>query len=288
MPRSLRRIAEISVLLLVMTTLASAVAGLPVTVAATPTVRLSPDSGKVGAPLTVSFSGFPKSKEITIAWNGKTMATTTSSTAGAGSVSFPVPAGRKGAHKVTATSGSTSALATFTMSPKLTLTPGIAKVYGALTVTLRGYAKNETIALKWDTSSAKTLVTVTANTAGSASATVHVPPATRGRHKLIGLGSTRSLGSAWVHVESTVRLRTRSGPPGTNVQVVMRGFAKGEYIEIQWRDRHGTQSLGFATASSTGSVDSTATVPIDATTGSYAIVAVGYDGSVAEAPFRVT
>jgi hypothetical protein len=288
-PRSWRRLALFAALLLIAAGFARTFASPPDIVAASPTVRLSPATGKVGDPLTVSFSGFPKSQTITVAWNGKPKATTESSTAGAGSVSFAVPTGRKGAHKVTATSGSVTALATFTMVPKLTLSPGISKVYGALTVTLRGYAKNESISLRWDTSSAKPLATVTADAAGSASARVNVPPATLGRHKLIGLGATRSLGSAWIHVESTVKLRTRSGPPGTNLVAVMRGFAKGETIEIQWRNSLGTKSLATATTSATGSVDKTVTVPDEIPPGRYAIVAVGYDSGVAaEAPFTVT
>jgi hypothetical protein len=286
--RSWPRLALVAAFVLIVTPFVGTFAGPPIALAA-PSVRLSATSGKVGDSLTVSFSGFPKSKPITVAWNGKTRATSTSSTAGAGSVTFAVPTGRKGAHKVTATSGTVSALATFTMVPKLTVTPGIANVYSALTVTLRGYAKNESIALKWDTSSSRTLGTVTANASGSASATVNVPLATRGRHKLIGLGTTRSLGSAWVHIEPTVKLRTKTGPPGTNVAVVLRGFAANEAIEVQWKNTVGTSSLGVTRASSTGGADMTVTVPSGIGAARYAIVAVGYDsGRAVEAPFRVT
>jgi hypothetical protein len=158
-----------------------------------------------------------------------------------------------------------------------------------MTVALRGYGKNESIALKWDTSTARTLVTVTADAWGSANAKVYVPSTTRGWHKLVGLGTTRSLASDRIQINASLRLKTTNGPPGTNVQVVIRGFAGGEYVDIQWEDDEGTRSLVTVTSSSTGSIDRTVTVPDDATPGRHSIVAVGYTSGVpASAAFRVT
>jgi len=278
----------VSALLLVMAVLAHGVAGTPTAVAATPVVKVYPTSGTVGFPVKVAFSGFPKNATLTVTWDGKSLATTKTSVAGDGSVAIHVPIGKKGSHKVKATVGSTSATTTFTIVPKLTLTPTNSAVGRTLSVTLRGYAANEAIALKWDSSTAKTLLTVTASSSGSASANVVVPHTTFGQHKLVGRGTTGSLSSARLQIASTIRLRPASGPAGTNLQVVLRGFAANEYIEVQWRDANGTRSLGFGTASGLGSLDKTVKVPTSAAPGNYTILAVGYSGSAVQAPYQVT
>ncbi|MEA2526286.1 MAG: hypothetical protein QOF73_3513, partial [Thermomicrobiales bacterium] len=100
MPRRWCLMANLCALLLSAMTLASITAGTPHAIAATPKVSLAPTSGFVGRTLKASFSGFPKNRAVTIAWDGKTVATPTSSAVGDGSTSFTIPKAKKGSHKV--------------------------------------------------------------------------------------------------------------------------------------------------------------------------------------------
>ena len=280
--------AVLCLLLLAAPALANVASGPRPTLAATPLLSLSPTSGYVGRTVTASVSGFTQSRTVTITWDGTTVATTTSSVVGDGSASFTTPKARKGSHKVTATAGTTSASATFTIRPSLAVSPTRGKVGRTVSVTLRGYAKAESITVAWDSTS-KQLTTVIASSSGSADVQVVIPPAPGGTHKVIGAGTTGSLASASFRVVPSVKLTPTSGPAGTNVRVALRGYQVGERVEIQWRVDGGTVSLGvFATASSTGSANVTVTVPIKSAPGSYAIIGRGYGVSVAEAPFQVT
>jgi hypothetical protein len=255
--------------------------------AATPRIQLSPTSGFVGTSVAVLFLGFPKNRTVTISWDGKALASTTSSAAGDGSVSIQVPNARKGGHTITATRGQTSASARFTVVPRLRLSPSTVEVGDTLSVSLRGYAKGEAIDILLD-STAKRLATVAASGTGSASITVTVPAATGGRHKIIGHGATGSQSAASFVVVPSLNLKPGQGQAGSLIRVALRGYLSGETIEIQWRDPGGTRSMGFATASSTGSANATVPVPMNAAPGTYAVIGRGYPVSYAEAPFTVT
>jgi hypothetical protein len=253
--------------------------------AATPAVRLSPNSGYVGLSFTVFFSGFPKQRTVTVTWDGKALASTTSSAAGDGAVSMRVPTAKKGGHAVTAISGRASSAATFNVVPRIWLSPTATPVGARVSVTLRGYAKGEAITITLD-SSTKTLATVTASATGSASAQIVVPPAVGGRHKVSGLGATGSLSRATLVVRPSVALTPASGQVGSNIRVALRGYAQGELVEIQWSDPF--RSLGLTTTSATGSANVTVAVPNGVEPGTYAIIGRGYSVSFAESPFTVT
>ncbi|MEA2593930.1 MAG: hypothetical protein QOF01_399 [Thermomicrobiales bacterium] len=288
MTRHWCRFAVLCALLLAATTVANIAAGTSHAIAATPKVVLSPTSGFVGRTLTASFSGFPKNRAVTIAWDGKTVATPTSSAVGDGSTSFTIPKAKKGSHKVTATVGRISASATFTVRPSIFASPSGGTVGRAVNVTLRGYGKGESVAVAWDSTSKK-LATVVASASGSADVQVTIPPTPGGQHKLIGAGNTGSQSSMSFRVVPSIRLSPSRGPAETSVRVALRGYQAGEQVEIQWRVDGGTQGLRVVTVgASTGSANVTVTVPKGSKPGSYAIVGVGYRVSFAEAPFQVT
>jgi hypothetical protein len=283
----MRGCATIVTLLLVLSTLAGISTGPGSVGAASATrVTLSPTSGPVGRTVKVSFSRFTKNHSITISWDGKSVATSRTSAAGDGSVTITVPTAKKGSHKVAATMGRVSASATFTVVPKISLSRSRATVGEAITATLRGYSRGESVAIGLD-STAKTLVTVVASSTGSASAKIVLPPATGGTHKIVGIGGAGSRSQASLTIVPSIKVNPQSGPAGTNVRVSLRGYAAREYVEFQWHANGGTQSLGFATTDSTGTRYFTVTVP-DAEPGTYGIIGRGYGVSVAETPFTVT
>jgi hypothetical protein len=292
MPRRWRCSAALVTLMLAVSTLANPGARPPRAEASSAKkVTLSPASGPVGRTVTASFSNFTKNHSITISWDGKTVATSRTSAAGDGSVSFVAPTAKKGGHKVAATMGTVSASAIFTIVPKISLSRGTSRVGETITATLRGYGKGESVDIGLDTTST-TLVTVVASSTGSGSAKVVVPAATGGEHKIAGFGDAGSRSQASLTVAPSLTVSPGSGPEGANILVTLRGYGKSESIEIQLRIGGRTQALKSATASTKGSASVTIALklPENGEPGHGAIVGVGRTNarSVAEAPFDVT
>lgn len=286
MPHPRRRIAVFLGLLLLICAFAPVVPPSS-TLAATPTARLSVTSGNIGSNVTVSYKGFTKNRALKIKWDGQTVATATSSAAGDGGTVITVPNGVKGSHKILVVMGDLSAGATYSIRSQLRLSPTTVTVNQRLSVSLRGYAANESVKLTIDNGTTA-IVTVKVSSSGNAATTITVPAATGGSHKLYGKGNAQSSDSASFRVSPSITLIPASGGVGANIRVHLRGYKSGERIELQFRYPDQTSSLGFATASSTGSVNVTFTVPRNARPGTYSVLGVGYSSSVAETVFQVT
>jgi hypothetical protein len=81
-----------------------------------PKITEKPTSGAPGASVAISGTGFAAHTTITVKFNGNVVATTTSSSLGAFSTSYNVPSLANGKYTVSASDGSNSASATFTVS----------------------------------------------------------------------------------------------------------------------------------------------------------------------------
>jgi hypothetical protein len=110
-------------------------------------------------------------------------------------VTIPVPQAFKGMHKVEAVGGAgNTVFMNYTVQPSVALSPTMGMVGSSVTVTLRGYDPNETIAVKWyalvsGVSTPTTLGTATADAKGSATFTFTVPAAYNNSHLVEGYGN---------------------------------------------------------------------------------------------------
>jgi hypothetical protein len=99
-------------------------------------IELSPASGHVGSELTVNGTGFTPGGRVRISYDGQTMITVTSDSAGAFSVSFNVPVSTAGQHNVSASDITTQgvmATAVFTMESNPPPVPNLlTPEYGSL------------------------------------------------------------------------------------------------------------------------------------------------------------
>jgi hypothetical protein len=255
-------------------------------VQAAPILTVSKTAGYVGDQLTASVRGFPKYRTVTFFWDGKALGSMRSSNTGEGFLVFGVPVAKKGAHEISATSSSVTASTTFTVKPRLRLDPTVTTVGSTMTATLRGFARAEVVDIALDSTS-KMLLTVTVSGSGSATVNLTIPAMVVGTHKLIGTGNAQSATSATFKIIPSVTISPVSGSPGTTVRALVRGFAKGQRIEVQWIDSI-SRSLAIVTTSGTGSANVNVTVPINAVPGSYTIRVVSDDVNVAQTPFEVT
>jgi hypothetical protein len=90
---------------------------LPIALAATASITLSPTSGTDGMSVTVSGTNFTASTGITVSFAGNAVASATSSSAGSFSATFSIPASQpNGSYPVSASDATHSASATFTVT----------------------------------------------------------------------------------------------------------------------------------------------------------------------------
>lgn len=146
-------------------------------------VSISPTRTTVGVALTYNLTGFSPNATGQIAWrrlSGSTIniGTFQTNSAGAATGSFPVPATPGGPNQqITFSLGGESRTALFEVAPRIKINtqPG---VRGQLVdVSLRGYAKQETVRIRWkrpDGTWVQLATVVTSNT-GSANVWVTVP-----------------------------------------------------------------------------------------------------------------
>jgi hypothetical protein len=163
-----------------------------------PSVELSDLRVTVGQPVNVTVAHFPANTSLTLTWKrpgGSTVALSgiTTDETGAVSGTFSVPATEGGAGSqvtVSAPSGASVSVA-IEVAPRISVSPTTVSRGQAVTVTLRGYGKGETVRIRWLVNGSwVTVGTVTTSNTGSAAMTVNVPAnAASGRNSVRGDGT---------------------------------------------------------------------------------------------------
>ncbi|MDQ2681963.1 MAG: right-handed parallel beta-helix repeat-containing protein [Chloroflexota bacterium] len=140
---------------------------------------LSPTSGVVYTQITVTCTGFKPGENITLRWDGDTVATGKATSSGKATIRFTAPRDTTGRHLVKATGddGSTVPSRGFRIQPSIQTSPQGGTVGQTISVTLRGYGAGEMVRVRFRTApgSSRTVVTLTASSTGTASGTFKVP-----------------------------------------------------------------------------------------------------------------
>jgi hypothetical protein len=142
-----------------------------------PAASLSPTSGIVGSSVAYSVSSFPPNTTVSAKWDGKALTSVKTNSSGNASSHFTVPAAPMGKHTIRWTAGSLAAQRTFTVTPRIKITPRVNVQRGQIVnVSLRGYAKYETVYIRWKKGTSWVQIAhVTTSSTGSANIDVHVP-----------------------------------------------------------------------------------------------------------------
>jgi hypothetical protein len=166
-------------------------------IAATPKVTISPTRTTVNNWITYNVTGFPLNAPLKITWrrlSGSIFDIATVQTNGVGAISgqFRVPATPGGAgQQITFKAGTVAKTVTFEVVPriKVNTNPAVRGQYAD--VSLRGYAKQETVRIRWKKGDGwVTLATVVTSNSGSANVNVKVPAwAPNGANSVRGDGS---------------------------------------------------------------------------------------------------
>jgi hypothetical protein len=163
-----------------------------------PGVAINPVRGVVNSIVNYSVTGFPHNAPVQIIWRRVSGATLTIATVNTNSVgalngSFRVPATPGGPNQqISFKSGTVSRTVLFEVRPRIKVTTNPAVRDQNVDVSLRGYARYETVRIRWKKGTSWiTLATVVTSSTGSANRWVKVPLwAPNGLNSVRGDGTT--------------------------------------------------------------------------------------------------
>ena len=160
------------------------------------TVTAAPASGKPGASIAISASGFPGSAAVTARWtsfSGAVLCSGTTSAVGNFNCSVTIPSNAlAGSYPVFVATGGgtgTSALVSVSGSPAVSVSTSSGRAGSKITIAGGGFKPGGSVTLTW---SGADWVTIHANSGGSFSYPTTVPPGFIGDHTLGARGTSSS------------------------------------------------------------------------------------------------
>ena len=243
-----------------------------------PAIDLSLHSGAPGTEVAVYGQRFVAGSYIDIYYDGTIVATDRTSVRGTFTLTFTVPEGHKGFHKVLADAGTDKAEAYFTAKPGLIVTPEKGPVGTTVTVTGQGFAKDERgIELRYYIGYSYTTIkaNIRANARGSWETTFQIPESSKGEHKIDAEVSGSTLYQvkyAIFEVISGISIDKSSGIVGDTITITANKFAGYEReIRILFA---GQEVVTDIIADSKGEWEASFEVP-EMPTGEYSVTAEG-------------
>jgi subtilisin family serine protease len=251
-------------------------------------LTLGTSRGKPRDHVGYSLSNFKKQSQVELQWDGTTLLTVTTNSAGAASGEFTVPATPKGLHLVRAVAADHLASAPFRVNPLLVVSPTTGPAYHDATITLRGYARYEHVTVTFaEGSDTIKLATIKCSISGSANAVVKIPSAFAGSHQITGVGTTGSSARTTYTVKPSLRLRPQSAGAGETFVATLRGFAASGSVTLRWYQGSTSKTLASGTATVNGGRVFTVAVPADAAPGVHRVETSDTAGHLVAATFRV-
>src|SRR2546423_635599 len=262
------------------------------------TISLNATAGAVDSAVTLSGSNFKPNSTITVSFDGTALNTSGTCTAddkgnllASNTCAFTVPAAAAGSSTVTASDGTYSGSATYTITAAIGLSASAGAVGSKVAVSGSGFAPNDTIAVTFDGSSVPTSCTSDA-TGSVSSCALAVPAATAGAHTVAASGS--SVNAAWATypnsavasytVSPAISLGPSAGAVGSTAGVSGNGFAPNSTIAVTF---DGSSVPTSCVADANGSFNScTFTVPT-AGAGSHTVRASDSSANSARATYTV-
>jgi len=213
-----------------------------VTLTVSPKISLSPESGDVGASVTVSGTGFGKNESgIRVTYDGTDAKTgVTADSKGAWSVTFVVPNSVKGVHTIDASGASTKAdevtEVTFIVSSAVRVKPGSGYVGDSITVDGCGFGGSESgITVTFDGSVIKS--GVVANNEGCWTTSLAIPASTVGGHFIDAYSSSTvatDVADATLTILSKIVIEPAEGYVGCDIVVNGTGFSADKELTIKY------------------------------------------------------
>ena len=252
----------------------------------------SPSEGPVGTPVTISGNGFGADLPVTIKYEGTNVATVLSDGSGVISKIIVIPPSVVGSHTITATDGTHSPTASFTVDPAITASPPSGGIIGS-TVTVKGtgYAAGAEVTISGDIVPEGT--TITPDSTGSFTTTFVAGTGVGGVHGVDAAdASSNSANAQFIILPHLTSVSPGSGKFGDIITVSGNGFShvtEGTSVQFDGSDVI-TAASDQINPDATGSFSgATFTVPAGAK-GAHTVT--GTDTSIphttADVPFTIT
>ena len=231
-----------------------------------------------GDSVTVEGKEFVPATTATFWLDGKSIGTGKVDSKGVAILHYSVSGLAYGTHTFKVTNNRKSVSDDFLVRPLVTLNRSTVTVGALVSVRLTGFSASSSTVIAIDTGNGRrSLVRVTTDSRGAASATITVPPAASGyRH-------VSAIDGAGVTTYRNLRITpsmTTSGSvvAGDWTAISLRGFGSGESVDLRWGSASGI-ILRTKSVTGSGSGDVNVPIPADATTGSHSLWAIGSAGS---------
>jgi flagellar basal body rod protein FlgG len=254
-----------------------------------PALSLSPSTGAAGRGAAINGSGFDAYARITVSFDGNTVSTSCIADASGSirSCAYTVPAAPEGPHTVTASDGTTSAAAMYTIGPAFSLNVTAGTVGSPVLLSGSNYTPDSSLTVTFEGTALRTSGTCITDAKGNLPASNNcaftVPPATAGIYNVTTSDGTYS-GTTPFTVNSAISLTASAGAVGGGAAVSGSGFASFDPITVSF---DGNNVSTDCTANASGSFRyCTLTVP-DATGGTHTVTVTDPHGNSASASYTV-
>lgn len=268
-----------------------------VTALAVVTVKLGAVSGKPGASVTVSGSGYQPNEVVTIRFgssSGTIIGTIRAGTDGkfARAVTIPTTAIPKFYNIYASGTSLQTGYAKYEVTYvviKLSETSGRAGT--VVTLSGSGFKPSELVTVRFATSTGVVIGSGKSSSTGMVSIKITIPKTAKKQTYVIYAKGVSGLSGSTTYVVNTlypvtVIIRPTSGRRGTSVVVSGSSFIPGDQVSIRWGSSSATP-VGTATVSSSGTFSKAITIPSNASITTYTVYAAGSSGQVGSVKFTV-
>ena len=233
------------------------------TIFAAAIVSLSLPTGYVGTEVTVSGTAFKASNTVTITFNNKQVATTTTDNIGSFSANFNTPPAPGGTHEVKISDGTSTATANFVINFSTTLSEMEGYVGSEVTVSGTGFKASSPISITFDN---KQITTTMTDNVGSFNTSFTVPVRVTGTYR-VRISDGTNTASLNFNIGTSTSISQTSGHVGSELTINGIGFVAGRTVTVTYDKT----KVATATVSTDGTFSTTFKVPASAS-GENAIV----------------
>lgn len=243
-------------------------------------LALSTSSAANGTQVTIAAQGLIPSSAVNVQLGGVTVLNTTTDGSGSFSAqSFTIPSLPIGSQQLVVRSVSgantvtVSTAFTVTGGVALTLAPAVLPVGASFTLSGSGLPASQTVLISFDSTP---LGTATTSASGALGPVQFAVPAgaSIGTHAIVvrdSLGHTVASATLTVSTQPGVTVSPASGPPGGQVRITGAGFLSLEPVQVTI----GSNVVAIVSASSTGAIDTTFSLPAALAAGSVTLTVTG-------------
>jgi hypothetical protein len=223
-------------------------------------MEISPDEGYVGDEVDIDGVDFSGREDIEVTYDDDDIdvesGDDTTDSSGEFSLTIIVPESAAGEHTIEVTAGDSSAEATFTVEPEITLSSATGAPNDQVTVKGTGFGGSADVDIEFDGSVVQTTDT---DSEGSFEINITIPVKSSGSYRIEAEDDDRNKASADFQVASAVTLAQTMGNIGDQITINGAGFTPNTQVRVTYTST--PVVVATPTADSNGKFTATFTVP---------------------------